>query len=230
MKPSAGSFSEQGPLQAHGTHLQEGGSAEEQLFGPFGFWGLLMFRTLDGRQLVGDGGGCSISGQNKFSPSSAFCWNLILTAKPISLEAGSLWEGLTFAAVVCYTLSGGWKSGGREHEAILIMQRRLRGKKLCKFMECFWIYIIFLSIQHWVWVMGLNKYSSLWVSVFLQYSLIVTIFRPWDRFPFSLTQGKFSQSHTEGESNLFNRKDSFAPGITKFPFLFEFLTKIVDLP
>lgn len=30
------------------------------------------------------------------------------TAKPISLEAGSLWEGLIFAAV-CYTLSFSWK-------------------------------------------------------------------------------------------------------------------------
>lgn len=51
-------------------------------------------------------------------------------AKPISLEAGSLWEGLLSAAVVCYTLRVGWKSGGREHKAILSMQRRLREKKI----------------------------------------------------------------------------------------------------
>lgn len=81
-------------------------------------------------------------------------------------------------------------------------------------MECFWIYIVFLPIKLWIWVMEFHKFSSQWVSVILQYSLIVTIFRTWDRFPFFLTQGKFSQSHTEGESNLLSRKDSFAPRIT----------------
>lgn len=133
-----------------------------------------------------------------------------------------------WAAVVCYTPVG-WKGGGREHKAILIMQRSLRGKNYVSLWDA-WGYTQFSFPYSSVWVMGLNKYSSLWVSVILQYSLIVTIFRPGDRFPFSLTQGKFSQSHTEGESNLFSRKDSFALGITTFPFPFEFLTKIVDLP
>lgn len=154
-----------------------------------------------------------MSGQKKFAPSFASCWNPIHIANPILFEAGSLWEGLTFAAVAVAlsVLDGKWRE--TELKAILIKQWSLR-KKICKFMECFWIYIIFLSIKLWIWVMGLHKYSSLWVSVILQYSLIVTIFRTWDRFPFFLTQGKFSQSPTEGESNLLNSKDSFAPGIT----------------
>ena len=41
--------------------------------------------------------------------------SLCLLLKSSSREAGFLWEGLTFAALVCYTPSVGWKSGGREH-------------------------------------------------------------------------------------------------------------------
>lgn len=50
------------------------------------------------------------------------------SAGSISLEAGSLGEGLMLEAVICYALCVGWKSRGREHRAILIMQRSLRGK------------------------------------------------------------------------------------------------------
>lgn len=86
LKPSTGSFSEQGPGWLHRTHFQKAVPVEEQLFGPLKFWGLLMFRPLICRLLVEDGGGYLISGQNKFSPSSTCCWNLVLKLYQIHLR------------------------------------------------------------------------------------------------------------------------------------------------